>query len=427
MNPLRRVRVIIFLLVIGLLGLVPAAAGAQTEQDVDRAQDQKEQAYRDLVEANQAVGQALADLEAISEELVTLEYTIDKLSGRITEYDDRVADLDDSARDVVVEAYISGGTGLVSAAFAAGTIQDLLTSQVLIDSAADRDLASLDLLTAVNRENDRLKEELDQKRAEVADLQEQQAALVEQLDDAREHAEDVLAYAEANYADVYRRYKEELRRQAEEEARRQREEEARRQAEAAAQSTAASSGGSTSTASSGSSSGSSASPSSSGSSGSSDSSSGSSSSDSGSSGSAPGAGGLPPSSTPGVVCPVAGNTWFVNTWGAPRSGGRTHKGVDMAAARGTPLVAMDNGKVRVGWHYAGGRQVYVYADNGTFYYYAHLSGYASGLASGQRVAKGQIIGYVGSTGNASTSHLHLGMGPRSGVYVNPYPTVAGVC
>ena len=150
---------------------------------MDRAQDQKHQAYRDLVEANQAVGQALADLEAISDELITLEYTIDKLNGRITEYDDRVAELDDSARDVVVEAYISGGTGLVSAAFAAGTIQDLLTSQVLIDSAADRDLASLDLLAAVNRENDRLKEELDQKRAEVADLQEQQAALVEQLDD----------------------------------------------------------------------------------------------------------------------------------------------------------------------------------------------------------------------------------------------------
>ena len=426
MNPLRRVRAIVLLLVIGLLGLVPAAAGAQTEQDVDRAQDQKEQAYRDLVEANQAVGQALADLEAISEELVTLEYTIDKLNGRITEYDDRVAELDDSARDVVVEAYISGGTGLVSAAFAAGTIQDLLTSQVLIDSAADRDLASLDLLSAVNRENDRLKEELDQKRAEVADLQEQQATLVEQLDEAREHAEDVLAYAEANYADVYRRYKEELRRQAEEEARRKREEEARRQAEAAAQA-ASSSSGTTSTASSGSSGGSSGSPSSSGSSSSSDSSSGSSSSDSGSSGSAPGAGGLPPSSTPGVVCPVAGNTWFVNTWGAPRSGGRTHKGVDMAAARGTPLVAMDNGKIRLGWHYAGGRQVYVYADNGTFYYYAHLSGYASGLSSGQRVAKGQTIGYVGSTGNASTSHLHLGMGPRSGVYVNPYPTVAGVC
>ena len=220
MNLPRRPRAIVFLLVVGLLAVVPVAASAQTEQDVDRAQAQKEQAYRDLVEANDSVGYALADLEAITDELISLEYTIEKLNNRINEYDDRVADLDDSARDVVVEAYISGGTGLVSAAFAAGTIQDLLTSQVLIDSAADRDLASLDLLAAVNRENDRLKEELDEKRAEVADLQAQQADLVEQLDAAREHAEDVLAYAEANYADVYQKYKEELRRKAEEEARR---------------------------------------------------------------------------------------------------------------------------------------------------------------------------------------------------------------
>jgi murein DD-endopeptidase MepM/ murein hydrolase activator NlpD len=425
MNPRRRTSAIAFLVALGLLGIIPVAASAQTEQDVERAQSQQEQAYRDLAEANDAVGYALADLEAITDELIALEYTIDKLNGRIDEYDDRVAALDDSARDVVVEAYISGGTGLVSAAFAADTIQDLLTSQVLIDSAADRDLASLDLLSAVNRENDRLKEELDEKRAEVADLQAQQADLVEQLDAAREHAEDVLAYAKANYADVYKRYKEELRRKAEEEARRKREEEARRQAEAAQAASSSSSDSSTDSSSSSSSSSSSDSSTDSSSSSSSDSSTDSSSSSS--SGSTTGAGGLPPSSTPGVVCPVAGNTWFVDTWGAPRSGGRTHKGVDMAAASGTPLVAMDNGKVRLGWHSAGGRQVYVYADNGTFYYYAHLSGYASGLSSGQRVSKGQTIGYVGSTGNASTSHLHLGMGPRSGVYVNPYPTVAAVC
>jgi murein DD-endopeptidase MepM/ murein hydrolase activator NlpD len=99
----------------------------------------------------------------------------------------------------------------------------------------------------------------------------------------------------------------------------------------------------------------------------------------------------------------------------------------MMAATGTPLVAMDSGRVRLNWHYAGGRQVYVYADNGYFYYYAHLSGYAAGLSNGQRVSKGQVIGYVGSTGNASVPHLHLGMGPRSGVYVNPYPTVRRAC
>jgi murein DD-endopeptidase MepM/ murein hydrolase activator NlpD len=88
---------------------------------------------------------------------------------------------------------------------------------------------------------------------------------------------------------------------------------------------------------------------------------------------------------------------------------------------------MDAGRVRLNWHYAGGRQVYVYADNGMFYYYAHLSGYAAGLTNGQRVQKGQLIGYIGSTGNASVPHLHLGMGPSSGVYVNPYPTVRRVC
>ena len=124
---------------------------------------------------------------------------------------------------------------------------------------------------------------------------------------------------------------------------------------------------------------------------------------------------------------MAGNTWFIDTWGAPRPGGRTHKGVDMSGSTGTPLVAMNSGKVRLGWHYAGGRQVYVYADDGNFYYYAHLSGYAAGLVNGQRVARGQLIGYMGATGNASTTHLHLGMGRIGGAYVNPYPTVRAAC
>jgi murein DD-endopeptidase MepM/ murein hydrolase activator NlpD len=405
-DPRRSVTVL--LLVLALFGVVPVVATAQTQEDVDHAEAQKEQAFQDLIDANNAVGHALADLEAINEELIELEYVINRLEGRIDEYEQQVVALDESARDLVVEAYITGGSDLVMAAFSADTIQDLLTSQVLIDSATDRDLAALDLLAAVNRENDRLKVELDARKADVESLQTRQAAKVEELDAAREHAEDVLAYAEANFADVVQRYKEELRRQAEEEARRQREEEARRQAEAAAAASASSSsssGSSSGSSDSGSSdsgsgggdsggssdsgssdSGSSGSDSSSSSSDSGSSDSGSSgSSDSGSSGSsdAPGAGGLPPSTTSGVVCPVAGSTWFVDTWGAPRPGGRTHKGTDMAAASGTPLVAMDAGRLRLNWHYAGGRQVYIYTDSGAFYYYAHLSGYAN-VSSGQR-------------------------------------------
>jgi murein DD-endopeptidase MepM/ murein hydrolase activator NlpD len=124
---------------------------------------------------------------------------------------------------------------------------------------------------------------------------------------------------------------------------------------------------------------------------------------------------------------VAGSTWFTDTWGAPRSGGRTHKGVDMSAAFGAKLVAMNSGTVRLNWHSSGGRQVYITSGDGNFYYYAHMSGYAPGLATGQRVNKGQVIGYVGTTGNAATAHLHLGLGLIGGGLVNPYPTVRRVC
>ena len=58
----------------------------------------------------------------------------------------------------------------------------------------------------------------------------------------------------------------------------------------------------------------------------------------------------------------------------------------------------------------GGNAVWLRGSSGTRYYYAHLSGYASGLSNGDRVDKGQLIGYMGATGNASVSHLHLGMG-----------------
>jgi murein DD-endopeptidase MepM/ murein hydrolase activator NlpD len=132
------------------------------------------------------------------------------------------------------------------------------------------------------------------------------------------------------------------------------------------------------------------------------------------------------SQTRGVACPVAGSTYFIDTWGYPRAGGRTHKGTDMVAARNTPLVAMNSGTVRLNSHSLGGRQVYVYGDDGITYYYAHLNKWPGGLTTGQRVSKGQVIGYVGSTGNATTNVLHLGL-IAGGIYVNPYPTVRAAC
>ncbi len=372
---------VILLLLIALLAVAPIPASAQTKTDVEKAQAAQDQAYQDLIEANQAVGEAISELEGIVAELQELNYTITRLDRKITEFDEQVESLRTSAQELVVEAYTNSGTGLVTAAFTAASIQDLLTSQTLIDHATERDLASLDLLTAVNRENDRLKAEIAEKQAEVEDLEDQQTVVVERLSVERQKADQIFAEAESKYKDAYARYQAELRRQAEEAARRAREEAARQQAANNSSGAARSSA----------------------------------------------AAGLPASNTPGLVCPVAGNTWFIDTWGAPRPGGRTHKGVDMSGAMGTPLVAMNSGKVRLNWHSAGGRQVYVYGDDGNFYYYAHLSGYAAGLSNGQRVSKGQLVGYMGATGNASTSHLHLGMGRIGGAYVNPYPTVRRIC
>ncbi|MFO7548670.1 MAG: peptidoglycan DD-metalloendopeptidase family protein [Acidimicrobiia bacterium] len=141
----------------------------------------------------------------------------------------------------------------------------------------------------------------------------------------------------------------------------------------------------------------------------------------------------PPPAPAGGSCPVAGPTSFRDTWGAPRSGGRSHEGVDMMAARGTPVVAIFDGTVRrMSTGSLGGISLWLRSTAGDDYYYAHLDGYAEGIAVGLRVAQGTVLGYVGSTGNAPSylPHLHFEYHPGgygSGTAVNPYPLVRSTC
>jgi murein DD-endopeptidase MepM/ murein hydrolase activator NlpD len=357
-----RTRPLVLLVLLGLAGLAPVSASAQTKGQVDSAEDARDAAYQELVQADAELTAALEELEAINGELYRLNWRIDQLRTRIGEYEGEVTGLEESARALVVEAYINGGRDLITAAFAAGSIQDLLTSQVLIDRATSRDLIALDRLSAVNREMDRLRIELDAKEDEVAVLQQLQAEVVAELDELQRKASDVFAKADAKYHDLVARYK------------------ARLAAEAARRAALATGA----------------------------------------------AAGVPASVTKGVTCPVAGGASFIDSWGYPRSGGRTHKGTDMFRGMGSTLVAMYSGSVRTGWHSLGGNQIYLYGDNGLFYYYAHLQSIT--VQSGQRVDKGQAIGTMGDTGNArGTPHLHLGMGPIGSSLVNPYPTVRGVC
>lgn len=101
-----------------------------------------------------------------------------------------------------------------------------------------------------------------------------------------------------------------------------------------------------------------------------------------------------------------------NTWGAVRGADRLHEGQDIFAAGGTPIRSATAGYVwRKGSGSLGGLYVFVVGAGGRRYYYAHLSGYAKGLDEGDRVTTDSVLGFVGNTGNASTTppHLHVGV------------------
>ncbi|HZL04088.1 MAG TPA: M23 family metallopeptidase [Coriobacteriia bacterium] len=116
--------------------------------------------------------------------------------------------------------------------------------------------------------------------------------------------------------------------------------------------------------------------------------------------------------------PVDGPVDYVNSWGFARSVGRSHKGTDIMARRGTRVVAVHDGTVEVRRGGLGGLTIWLTADGGTKYYYAHLD---TEVVRSGHVTTGQVIGTVGSTGNASASAPHLHFEVHSPSAVNPFP------
>jgi peptidoglycan LD-endopeptidase LytH len=127
-------------------------------------------------------------------------------------------------------------------------------------------------------------------------------------------------------------------------------------------------------------------------------------------------------------CPVSRPYSFVDSWGAPRSGGRTHKGTDIMNPLGNSVHAIVDGVVsRQTTSSLGGISLYLRGDDGNEYYYAHLMRYASSV--GQRVKAGELIAINGQTGNArfTAPHVHFEVHPGGGTPVNPYPYVKAAC
>ena len=125
--------------------------------------------------------------------------------------------------------------------------------------------------------------------------------------------------------------------------------------------------------------------------------------------------------------PVAGYASYSHDWWFPRfgPGWRLHEGTDIFAAHGTPVRAPVDGQVRITNGGLGGLAVYVIQQDGTYYYMAHLAGTTEGLTDGQPVATGQVVGYVGDSGNArgGLPHLHVEIHPRGGPPIDPKPVL----
>lgn len=143
---------------------------------------------------------------------------------------------------------------------------------------------------------------------------------------------------------------------------------------------------------------------------------------------------------PLLTVPVQGveRRKITDTWGQSRANGaRTHQGTDIMAPGGTPVLAAAAGTVEKLFYSNGGGGITLYErspDKLWQYYYAHLQGYAPGIHEGQIVQAGELLGFVGDTGNAGTGnfHLHFGIsrmlpgdGWWKGLPVNPYPLLAG--
>jgi murein DD-endopeptidase MepM/ murein hydrolase activator NlpD len=352
-------------LIIAMTGALLPPAAAQSKDDLERAEAARDRAYEELVDSRAELDAAVASFEEIRSQIFDVSYRIERLENRVAEDRAESRALEDAARNLVIEAYINGTSGgTVTIALEAESIQDVVTSQALYERANALSISALDRLDAVSRELGRLSDDLEVERADLGQLE-----VISQR--AMERVNELLADSERRFNAKDDAARAALARYEREQARKRAAEAARRARERA--------------------------------------------------GTANGA------VYDYLRCPSGAPMWFHNDWGNPRSGGRSHKGTDIFAAKGTKVIAVIGGTVRIRNGGLGGKSIWLYGSDGNAYYYAHLNSWK--VSTGERVNKGQLIATVGNTGNASggANHTHFQLHPSGGSPRNPYPTLAAVC
>lgn len=416
-----------FLAVLAVLvaSFVPFTVAAQTSDDEAERAAREIQAARDRANAAaDAVFRAQSDLDVLQQELGSLELEAQQLQATVDQ-------LRDEVENVALARYVNSGASGIPLLTGIQAPQDQVQAEVYVDVLTNTGNDALDQYDVAQKALVETEEELAARRAELEDLQVQQEL---RRDAALEEVEELRAIEEQRLRDEAVRKALEAQQAAE---RARLEELARQEAEAAARAAAVPETTDAPTPAAN------------------DDSSDTPSTDGGDSGSAPAPTSPPPVTTAPVdtgpsggtsggktgsggsgsspsavvttggyvdqmICPMPGSA-YSDTWGAPRSGGRTHQGVDMLAPMGTTIYAVVSGSVSFSQNALGGNAAWLTGNNGNKYYYAHLSRFEG---SGRSVSQGEVIGYNGDTGNASgIPHLHFEVHPGGGVAVNPTPSV----
>jgi murein DD-endopeptidase MepM/ murein hydrolase activator NlpD len=362
---IRRALLVVPLVFVWLLTMA-APALSVTKAERDAACSDSKEAQRALDDARAKADAAEAHYNQVNQDLEDATLRVYQFRQRIDDKSTEIADTRQRVMDRAVELYMNGGSSGSELVLFAPSLEAALTGQEFLSAVTSEDIASVDQLGVLKNELERIRTDWQTEQERLAALSEEAAVAAQDMTAIMDEAAAAASQLSAKCREIDLKYRQE-------------------QAIAAAVAAARRQGA---------------------------------------------AAGLPASATPGMICPMdPAVVHFSDTWGAPRSGGRTHKGTDIFAPMGQPERAVYDGTVRVYTNTLGGKSIWLYTSMGVDFYYAHLSDWAAGLKTGDRVTQGQVIGYNGNSGDAygGAPHLHLQIHPGGGSPVNPYPTVKRVC